>query len=742
MRRNQRDLTPFVPWRCRSDLIIRREGSGSWVVKDPLSLRYSLMTDPELCILYLLDGSRSFQQVCRILRRRFPSESPEIEEIRDFVAQLIQNQLVVPARQRATFQRTGQRSKSLWSVPGQVLRGINRTLRIQIPLLNPTGYLSMADPLIQKLFSRRTALVLAVLWGTAALMAGLRFEQLVRQLPGPWDFFGPDNLLLLLTTFVVIKLMHETGHAFAARRYGAECNEAGVMLLFLTPILYTNVTDAWMLNRQQRVFITAAGMVVEISLAAIATIFWFFAAPGMIKSLLANVMVIGTVGTVLFNGNPLLRYDGYFLLTDLAGRPNLANRAADRVQIFLESLLLGFTSPAERRPDHDDWFLLTWGILSSAYRIVLTVAILIMLCGLFDRWNLHIAGVLLAWAVGISMVVVPFTMFLAGMVAEAAGHSDGLRRLARASLIVMVLVSTLFIPLPQSITLPAVAEPVGVPVYATLPGTLESAMEYGYPVDDGVTIATLKSLSLQQDELQIAGEVHRSEVLVQTLERLASNGGADRIPEATAALQAARDRQSRFQRELARLTIVSPTGGVLLPPRKSGEENPADDDSLISWSGWPLGSRNLGCALEEGTLLGFVGDPRDVEVLITLTQNERRLVEKGQRAVFQFHGAPGVILEGRVQRMAELDVREIPEELTAAGLSPPVMAETHYSPGNGASSVHSDRRRWQAIVKCTFREGAPMAIWYSPGQVRVELEPASAAFRIRRFFQQSFSPTP
>ena len=169
----------------------------------------------------------------------------------------------------------------------------------------------------------------------AIAMVFLRFDQLAHNLPGPWDFFGPDNLLLLLATFVVVKTLHEMGHAFAARRFGAECHEAGVMLMMFTPLLYTNVTDAWILDRRSRLMITAAGMLVELALASVATILWFAAAPGILKAMLANVMVLCTIGTIVFNGNPLLRFDGYFLLTDLAGLPNLSQRASHRLQHFL-----------------------------------------------------------------------------------------------------------------------------------------------------------------------------------------------------------------------------------------------------------------------------------------------------------------------------------------------------------------------------------------------------------------------
>ena len=151
----------------------------------------------------------------------------------------------------------------------------------------------------------------------------------------------------MLIVFVSVKAAHEAGHALTARYFNAECSECGVMLLMFTPVLYTNVSDSWTLPRRQRMCVTAAGIAVEIVIAAVCTIAWWFALPGTIKAILLNTMVICSVNTLLFNGNPLLRFDGYFLLSDYVRIPNLAQQSSAVVKSIFRRYVAGDTDASE-----------------------------------------------------------------------------------------------------------------------------------------------------------------------------------------------------------------------------------------------------------------------------------------------------------------------------------------------------------------------------------------------------------
>ena len=133
---------------------------------------------------------------------------------------------------------------------------------------------------------------------------------------------------MLAFTLGITKVLHEFGHGLSCKHFGGECHEMGIMVLVLTPCLYCNVSDSWMLpNKWQRAMIGAAGMYVELVIASVCTFMWWFSTPGLLNNLCLNAMFICSVSTVLFNGNPLLRYDGYYILSDVTEIPNLRQKA-------------------------------------------------------------------------------------------------------------------------------------------------------------------------------------------------------------------------------------------------------------------------------------------------------------------------------------------------------------------------------------------------------------------------------
>jgi putative peptide zinc metalloprotease protein len=678
-----------------------------------------MLSEQEMAILRHVDGTRSIADLLGLLNSAWPEREFTREDVEDFLAQLIQNQLVVrtstsriPAGTRTTIPATAKAGFRIGSL-----------LRFQLRLIDPTPYLNRLEPIIRRLFSRESGFALMVLVVVALAIVFLRFDQLAKNLPGPWDFFGPDNLLLLLATFVIVKTLHELGHAFAARRFGAECHEAGVMLMMFTPLLYTNVTDAWILDRRSRLMITAAGMLVELALASVATILWFAASPGIFEAMLANVMVLCTVGTIVFNGNPLLRFDGYFLLTDFAGLPNLSQRASHRLQQFWSFLLLGRT---EVRADREPPFVLAYGICSGIYRISLSLAILLMLYHLFDHWNLRIIGLALTTMATASMIALPLFSSFSSLLAEILHQKQRGYLLMRSCFILALLAAGLFVPLPHSVIVPCVVEPVGRPIYATMSGELKSSAVYGQIVAPGDVLAVTSDLKLLQGRAHLQGEVKLLQTRVRAYELDRTGTQSALLPEARKMLDSAQRRVDQFEAELKRLATTSPTNGLLMPPRAT--PLPEDKSSLNKLHGCPLDPHNLGAFIEEGTLLGTVGDQATVELVLPVNSAERQLLREGQHVELQPTGNPQLKFSGTILQMPTLESTEIPQELTAAGLVPPLTAA---KPGE-------DTRRWQVVCQAVIPEGSSPPRLYSTGHVRVTVEPASIITRLLRFLNVAF----
>jgi hypothetical protein len=296
----------------------------------------------------------------------------------------------------------------------------------------------------------------------------------------------------------------------------------------------------------------------------------------------------------------------------------------------------------------------------------------------------------------------------------------------RSCFILALLAAGLFIPLPHSIIVPCVVEPVGRPIYATMSGELKSSAVYGQSVAPGDVIAVTSNLKLLQQRTHLQGEVKILQTRVRAYELDRTGTKSAFLPEARKMLDSALRRADQFETELKRLATTSPTNGVLMPPRATPLSE--DESSLSKWHGCPLDPHNLGAFIEEGTLLGTVSDSAAAELILPVNSAERQLLREGQQVELQPTGNPQLKFSGTILQMPTLESTEIPKELTAAGLVPPFDAA---KPGE-------DTRRWQVVCQAVVPEGSSPPRLYSTGQVRITVEPASIITRLWRFLNVAF----
>ncbi len=724
-------VSGVIPWRKRADLILRLDEAGSWIVKDPLCLQYVLLNEQELCVLRMLDGCCSMQRIKDRLNLAWPKLAIEVTDIVDLLNQLIARRLVVPL-QTLVHAGSGNTASAASSrrtqSPGSILAAATQIFRIQIHLFDPKPLLRRLHPLIQLAFSRRAAVIAAFIVATAGMLVLLRFQQLTNQLAVWDDFFGSENLVLLLISFVGIKAMHELGHACAAHRFGVECRDAGVMLLFFAPLLYTNVTDSWMADRRSRLIITAAGVLTELVIASLCAILWFFTNPGVTQNLLLNIMILCTVSTLLFNGNPLLRYDGYFLLVDVVRRPNLAAHASVQIRTTLETLLWGRESG---RVKSHDRFLLTYGVLSFTYRCMLTIGILAMLIRLAADWNIGIAGLILTTMAAITLIVIPVSGLVKDLLVGLMSRQDRGPRAIRGAAIMILLAAVMAVPLPCSILVPAVVEPSGHPVYATLGGQLTQHLDYGDQVLTGDIVAVLDDRQTMHELLKLRGEVELQQLRIRAFELQRIREDASQLPVAKEILLAATTRMTQFEEQMDRLRIRSPAAGVLMPPRETTfQEN---ETTLAFWTGQPLHRSNQLAMVEAGTILGYVTDPQQLDVIAFLTENELHRILRDQTVRLHSTEYTWRTYPGTIQRISTVAVAagEVPAELIAAGmLKPP--------------NVHSDEpegKFWQVQIRVQCRSTDCPAL-YSVGTVRIPVASLSVLRRVKRYLRSAFLDQP
>ena len=263
-------------------------------------------------------------------------------------------------------------------------------------------FLVRLQPLARAIFSWFGGLLWLAVVGTGIFLAGLHWPELTEDITD--RVLAPKNIVLLWLTFPFLKAFHEFGHAFAIKKLGGEVHEIGMMLLVLTPIPYVDASSASAFrNKWERIMVGAAGMAVELFIAAIALFVWINIEPGAIRSILYNMIFIAGISSLLFNGNPLLRYDAYYMLGDLLEIPNLGPRgirylgyAAQRYLFGLRDLEPPLSAPGERV-----WFVF-YTVASFAYRIFIYASIILFIASKF-----FVAGVVLAgWAM-VSMIILP-----------------------------------------------------------------------------------------------------------------------------------------------------------------------------------------------------------------------------------------------------------------------------------------------------------------------------------------------
>ncbi len=725
----------IIPWRMRRDVIALASAGGGdagWTLKDPLSLAYFRLREAEYAVFSRLDGRRTYGEVLDALRRTFPAESWSLENLKAFIGSLVQSGLLTSllpgqgrsiAKQREISSRRAQ------------LGLLSNLLSFRWRGIDPEPLLLRVEPSIRWLFRPITLAACASLIVLAMLLVTLRWDTLVWRLPDATALFGLGNLVPLIVVFIGIKLLHEFGHVLTCRHFGGECHELGIQVLMFVPLFYGDVTDAWMVSRRwPRIAISAAGIFVELVLASVATLLWWSSVPGLLNSVFLNVMLVCSVNTLLFNGNPLLRYDGYYVLADWLHLPNLAMQARQTVMSLWVRIITGDSDDDVELNSQRWWALTIYGVLSAVYRLFVTVGIVWFLHHFFGR-GLGVFATAISMLLVFGAVVTPVRELVAKIRQRSKSPTSSPRRLRNGlAMCVLLLAAVLLIPLPHSVSAPFVVFPGDAqPVFVTVGGRIESAVPAGSRVRAGEPLGELVNHELSLQHEQRVAEVARLTARLKNLEAQRGNNesAAMRLPATRDELAGARRRLEQLTSEVQRLRLSSPLDGTVLPPPNVVRPRTAED-SLSDWHGTPLDVDNLGATVREQTLFCYVGDPARQDALLLVDQNAVEFVRPGQRVQLRFLSAPGELREGQVEEIASSRSEVVPRELTVAQLAP----VRHTSAGSAPAEVSYEVRvrLLEETASQTFG-----AAFYSPGKARIACGTQSLAARFWRLLRNTFS---
>jgi putative peptide zinc metalloprotease protein len=663
-----------MPVRMRPDLTAKQQryhGRSYWVVKDPVGLNYFRFQDEEWAILQMIDGTRSLDEIKDKFEEDFPPQKITLEELQQFLGMLHRSGLIlagVPGQGRQLRKRRDERRRK------EILAACTNILCIRFKGIDPERALNWLYPWVRWLFSPITLTCCLLLALSALSLVLAEFDTFREKLPAFRDFFTPANAILLAITLGVTKVLHELGHGMSCKHFGGECHEIGIMILVLTPCLYCNVSDSWMLpNKWHRAFIGAAGIFVEVTLASIATFIWWFTAPGLVHYLCLNVMFISSVSTIMFNANPLLRYDGYYILSDVVEIPNLRQKATSILSRKMGEWCLGL-EPTEDPflPERNQVFFALYTVAAVIYRWFILASILFFLYKVFEPYGLAIVGRGIAAMSIYGLLFQP--IYQLGKFFYVPGRIHKVKKprmFATLAVIAAAVAAVLFLPLPHSVlcTLEIQARDAAS-VFVTAPGTLEEiSVEPGQHVEKGDRLARLESIELELEILQLKSQRDQYAIRLENVQRqsISNPAGGMRIGELEDSLETIENQLANKLRDLARLQLQAPIAGTVLPPpwtprRESG------NGQLTGWHGTPLEPRNLGAYLEAKPPVLFcqIGDPeKGMEANLVIDQSDIDFIKEGQDVEIKLDELPHDTLQGTIDEIAKIDLKVSPRNLSA-----------------------------------------------------------------------------
>ncbi|PYF83295.1 putative peptide zinc metalloprotease protein [Marinomonas alcarazii] len=528
------------------------DGEPRWQIFDPLSNKFFFLSRAGFYLFREWRNAKTDDELVMLLVRRGLDVAPN--ELEFFIRFLELNHLV-EIRSSQDFSRLQKESaKRKQHILMWVLHNY---LFIKIPLVRPDLWLNRCFSRIKFLFRLRLHWV-ALLLGILGLVMVLRqWETFTHTLQ---NFFDLSSIVYYVCALILVKTAHELGHAFVAKRYGCRVSSMGFALLLMTPILYTDTTDAWRLrSRFQRLSIVTAGVRVEIYIACVATFLWGIVPDGGFRSVLFFVATTSWVSSLLINISPFMRFDGYYALSDFLGMENLQPRSFLVGKWFLREKLFGFGfAPPEPLNRKKCLLMVSYAWGTWVYRFFLFIGIAVLVY--------YFAFKLL----GIVLFLVEILWFLVFPIIKEIGVWLTLRKymtINKASIatlsVVLLMLAALLVPWQNQISAPAV---ITFERHQTFyPSEPASVVTWQVAVDKKVKQGELLMLL---ESAEVEQEIRLTQVrlgALQTQWQRASSGASSSSTKLTLQTQISRE-QSQLQSLLERrerLVFQAPFDGYI-----------------------------------------------------------------------------------------------------------------------------------------------------------------------------------
>ena len=595
------EITP----RLRGHATVHRHlyrGRVWYVLQDRSTGRFHRFSPTANLVIGLMNGRRTMREIWSVACERLGDDAPTQDEVINLLASLHRAD-VLQTNASPDIQELHERNLKQERI--RLKQYIQNPLSLRFPLVDPDRALEWINPVSKQIFGWLGAAVWLGVVGWALVLAGSHWDELTKDVTD--RLLSAQNLLVISLVFPVVKIIHELGHAAATKARGGEVHEMGVMLLVLMPVPYVDASASLAFaGKWDRMLVGAAGMLVEVFLAALAVFVWVNVEPGTVRAVAYNVIIVAGISTLVFNGNPLLRFDGYYILADGIEIPNLGQRANAYLGYLVRRFVLGVKAavPGESTPGERVWFV-NYAVASFVYRMFVMVAIALTVA---ERY--FIFGVLLAlWSV-YSSLALPLGKQIAYLFTGSELRGGRIKAWAIASVCIAFLGGLiLWYPAPSwTRTEGVTVAPFNAQVRPTIEGFIVSVtakpgqrVRTGDPLivaEDAELVARVRLLEAQLKE-------QKAKLAAAREDRVQYNIIGDEVAHIVARLAYAKKRAGE-------LIIRSPRDGIFIMSQV--EDAP-------------------GRFFKRGELLAYVMEFSEVAVQVVVPQNEIDLVRKMTRRV-------------------------------------------------------------------------------------------------------------
>lgn len=377
--------------KLKEDISIQKQssmGKIAYLLHDRILNKHFRFQGNAYYFIGLINGTRSVDHIWKHLNEKLEDDAPTQIEIVQLIIQLAANDLIKVSglcRFLESYRQGQEHQKK------NLINKLMNPLSIKLHITNPDNFLNKTYPYIKWVFTPLSSLfcTLIICLGLSQIL--VHFSALYQDIHT--EIINFKNLSILIPCYCIIKLFHELGHAYAVKRWGGVVQDMGVVLMALIPFAYMNASAATLFKEKyKRIMVSAAGIIVELFLASVSILIWVNISDGLIKSICLNIISIGLVSTFFFNGNPLLKYDGYYILADLLNISNLSSKSKQYLIQKIETIAYGKSKiNVSIYTAYEKICLVLYGLLSSIYRIFIFYSILIFIINKYFFWGVIIA---------------------------------------------------------------------------------------------------------------------------------------------------------------------------------------------------------------------------------------------------------------------------------------------------------------------------------------------------------------